>query len=165
MLTPAICGTTTMLVVLTKWYTKTVRIQVLICPDRHKYFTECVWILSFSSVWSDPLTHDYSWISVWSSLVKCQQANSTVMYTNNQLNKDGAAAKLFVCRLHCDVFLVLSFLRECDRSEDKHLRDEFWASVRYRHGEYYSLLFPPRCNEHCESSNLSRLLVFIQLHL
>lgn len=36
-------------------------------------------------------------------------------------------------------FLFVSFLRERDRSYDKHLCDKFWASVRYRYGKYYSL--------------------------
>lgn len=68
----------------------------------------------------------------------------TIVYTNNQL-KDRAGVKLFVYRLHCNVSwsLFVSFLRECDRSEDKHLCDEFWASVRHRHGEYYSLHLAP----------------------
>lgn len=37
--------------------------------------------------------------------------------------------------LNCFLFLVVSPRRERDRSEDKHLRDEFWARVRHRHGE------------------------------
>lgn len=36
--------------------------------------------------------------------------------------------------LNCFLFLV-SPRRERDRSEDKHLRDEFRASVRHGHGE------------------------------
>lgn len=37
--------------------------------------------------------------------------------------------------LNCPLFLVVSPLRERDRSEDEHLRDQFRARVRHRHGE------------------------------
>lgn len=37
--------------------------------------------------------------------------------------------------LNCFLFLVVSPRRERDRSEDKHLRDEFRAGVRHGHGE------------------------------
>lgn len=64
-------------------------------------------------------------------------------------------------------FLFVSFLRERDRSYDKHLCDKFWASVRYRYGKYYSLsLSICLClsdeDRHRESSQ-SRQVVSLQL--
>lgn len=46
--------------------------------------------------------------------------------------------------LNCFLFLVVSPLRERDRSEDEHLRDEFRARVRHRHGE----CVPPHLRYH-----------------
>lgn len=83
------------------------RIQVLIRPQGHKFSTERALICSVPSVWSVPLTLDYSWIFVRSGLVKCQQADFTVMYTNNRLNKDWVAAKLSVDTLRWNVLWCL----------------------------------------------------------
>lgn len=54
----------------------------------------------------------------------------------------------------CFCLSVLFPHRERDRSEDKHLRDEFRACVGHRHGECFSST-PPVFNHQRESSDTS----------
>lgn len=61
------------------------------------------WYLQFPSVGRSPLTLDYSRKCFWRSLVKCQQTDFLVTYTNNRLNADEAAAKLSEYRLPWNV--------------------------------------------------------------
>lgn len=96
-----------------------------------------------------------------SSLVKCQQTDlsctQTIGLTKTELQQSFSYTD-------CTVMFLgpcCLFLRECDRSEDKHLCDEFWAGVRYRHGECVSPLPPPHFNQHCESADTSRSSVCI----
>lgn len=55
--------------------------------------------------------------------------------------------------LKCFLFLVVSPRRERDRSEDKHLRDEFRARVGHRHGECVLPPLWPHFNPNGESSS------------
>lgn len=86
------------------------------------------------------------------------------MYTNNQLNEDGAAAKLFVYRLDCDVLRFLSLSSESVTEVRTNIYVTSFGPVSDT--DMVSIIFlPPRCDQRGESSDLCWLLVYALLHL
>lgn len=94
---------------------------------------ECSHESPFSSVWSAPLTLDYSWMSARSSLVKCQQTEFPVMHTNNQLNRQRQSCSKAFPRADCSVMFPGSCCVSPQRAWQKWGQTSMWrVSGRYQ---------------------------------